>query len=180
MLGCFRHRVLYPDYNWCFQHQVFAKPPDCIRQATTRTDGAELKSRNRRFSHIRKAILEEKIFLSVSRRRVRPACIAGRLDRGNSNFDQRHRFVISGVAEAPSSRSGDIWRRIYSDWTLAPRIERSSGRPFRLLTRSVVPLGTPGSYASPDAQVGLAIPPLGSVGSLGRNTNSMRMLLRPF
>jgi len=32
-----------------------------------------------------------------------------------------------------------------------------------------VPLGTPGSYASPDAQVGLAIPPLGSVGSLGRN-----------
>ena len=66
---------------------------------------------------------------------------------------------------------------------LPPRIERSSGRPFRLLTRtdrtlvnssstarpSVVPLGTPGSYASPDGQVGLAIPPLGSVGSLGRN-----------
>ena len=42
-----------------------------------------------------------------------------RLDRGNSNFDQRHRFVISGVAEVPSSRSGDIWRRIFSDWTLA-------------------------------------------------------------
>ena len=106
-----------------------------------------------------------------------------RLDRGNSNFDQRHRLVISGVAEVPSSRSGDKWRRIFSDWTLAPRIERSSGRPFRLLTRtdrtlvnssstarpSVVPLGKPGSYASPDAQVGLAIPPLGSGGSLGRN-----------
>jgi len=27
-----------------------------------------------------------------------------RLDRGNSNFDQRHRFVISGVAEVPFSR----------------------------------------------------------------------------
>ncbi len=106
-----------------------------------------------------------------------------RLDRGNSNFDQRHRLVISGVAEVPSSRSADLWKRIFSDWTFAPRIESSSGRPFRLLTRtdrtlvnssstarpSVVPLGTPGSYASPDGQVGLAIPPLGSVGSLGRN-----------
>ena len=106
-----------------------------------------------------------------------------RLDRGNSNFDQRHRLVISGVAEVPSTRSADLWKRIFSDWTFAPRIESSSGRPFRLLTRtdrtlvnssstarpSVVPLGTPGSYASPDGEVGLAIPPLGSVGNLGRN-----------
>ena len=74
-------------------------------------------------------------------------------------------------------------KRIFSDWTFAPRIESSSGRPFRLLTRtdrtlvnssstarpSVVPLGTTGSYASPDGQVGLAIPSLGSVGNLGRN-----------
>ena len=33
----------------------------------------------------------------------------------------------------------------------------------------MVPLGTPASFASPDGTVGLAQPPLGSVGNLGRN-----------
>lgn len=33
----------------------------------------------------------------------------------------------------------------------------------------MVPLNTPGSFGSPDRTVGLAQPPLGSVGNLGRN-----------
>jgi TonB dependent receptor-like, beta-barrel len=107
-----------------------------------------------------------------------------RLDRGNSNFDQRHRVVVIGILEAPASRpGGSFWRTLCADWTLAPRIEVGSGRPFRLLTRTdrtlvnssstarpnVVPLGTPGSYASPDGEAGLSIPDLGAVGNLGRN-----------
>ena len=107
-----------------------------------------------------------------------------RLDRGNSNFDQRHRFVVSGIFDSPSrfSNSPTI-RRIIQNWSVAPVIEVSSGRPYNLLTfrdstlinssetarPDVVPLGTAGSFASPDGTVGLIQPPLGSVGNLGRN-----------
>lgn len=33
----------------------------------------------------------------------------------------------------------------------------------------MVPIGTPGSFESPDGRVGLALPQLGAVGNLGRN-----------
>ena len=33
----------------------------------------------------------------------------------------------------------------------------------------MVPVGTPGSFASPDGSVGLVLPQLGAVGNLGRN-----------
>jgi outer membrane receptor protein involved in Fe transport len=101
-----------------------------------------------------------------------------RLDRSNSNFDQRHRFVVSGVFDSPWKSSV-----VLRDWTFSPTVETSSGRPYNLLTLndstlinsgstarpSVVPTGTPGSFASPDGKVGLIQPPLGSVGNLGRN-----------
>ncbi|MCI0424000.1 MAG: TonB-dependent receptor [Acidobacteria bacterium] len=101
-----------------------------------------------------------------------------RLDRSNSNFDQRHRLVVSGVFDSPWKSSP-----ILGNWTFSPTIEASSGRPYNLLTLndstlinsgstarpSVVPVGTPGSFASPDGKVGLIQPPLGSVGDLGRN-----------
>src|SRR6185436_7565146 len=58
-----------------------------------------------------------------------------RLDRGNSNFDQRHRLVISGVFDSPAqSFRRPIARSLLRDWTLAPVIEVSSGRPYNLLT----------------------------------------------
>jgi len=107
-----------------------------------------------------------------------------RLDRGNSNFDQRHRFVLTGVFESPwNELKSSSARALLSGWTFAPRVEIGSGRPYRLLTRtdrtlvnssstarpSVVPLETVGSFISPDEKVGLALPDLGQVGSLGRN-----------
>lgn len=107
-----------------------------------------------------------------------------RLDRGNSSFDQRHRFVVNGVFEAPWTASDPgAFSTGFGDWTLSPRIEIASGRPYNLLTGNdrtlinsgetarpnVVPLGTPGSYPSPDGEVGLAYPPIGSIGNLGRN-----------
>lgn len=49
-------------------------------------------------------------------------------DRGLSSFDQRHRFVFSGVLESPASNK---WLR---DFTLAPIIQASSGRPFNVQT----------------------------------------------
>jgi Carboxypeptidase regulatory-like domain/TonB dependent receptor len=55
------------------------------------------------------------------------------LDRSNSLFDQRHRFVFSGVYQTGKLGNG-FARRFFSDWTLAPIIEFSSGRPFNILT----------------------------------------------
>jgi len=107
-----------------------------------------------------------------------------RLERGNSNFDQRHRFVLTGVFDSPWNGLKPVAaRKLLSNWTFAPRLEIGSGRPYRLLTRtdrtlvnssstarpSVVPLGTAGSFLSPDGKVGLALPELGHVGNLGRN-----------
>ncbi|MGC2695339.1 MAG: TonB-dependent receptor [Candidatus Angelobacter sp.] len=54
-------------------------------------------------------------------------------ERANSTFDQRHRFVFSGIYQ--SGRAGSsFWGKFFSDWTLAPIIEFSSGRPFNIVT----------------------------------------------
>ena len=56
------------------------------------------------------------------------------LDRGNSDFDQRHRWITSMVYQSPyhSSDSG-TWQKILADFTIAPIVEVSSGRPYNLL-----------------------------------------------
>ncbi|HWR14204.1 MAG TPA: TonB-dependent receptor [Terriglobales bacterium] len=55
------------------------------------------------------------------------------LERGNSLFDQRHRLVFSSVYDTGKlSNSG--WKRFFNDWTIAPVIEISSGRPFNIVT----------------------------------------------
>ncbi|HEX8289623.1 MAG TPA: TonB-dependent receptor [Pyrinomonadaceae bacterium] len=59
-----------------------------------------------------------------------------RLERANSLFDQRQRFVFSGVLASPETwRSSDNgFYRFLSDFTIAPIIEISSGRPFNIIT----------------------------------------------
>lgn len=56
------------------------------------------------------------------------------LDRGNSDFDQRHRWITSAVYQSPAS-SGDssFWRKFVSNFTVAPIVEVASGRPYNLL-----------------------------------------------
>jgi hypothetical protein len=58
------------------------------------------------------------------------------LDRSTSTFDQRHRFVFSGVYQSGKLGGGSFARKFFSDWTLAPLIEFSSGRPFNIITGS--------------------------------------------
>jgi hypothetical protein len=53
------------------------------------------------------------------------------VDRSTSLFDQRHRFVFSGVYQ-----SGKMGSKFLSDWTFAPLIEVASGRPFNIITGS--------------------------------------------
>jgi hypothetical protein len=55
-------------------------------------------------------------------------------ERSNSLFDQRHRFVFSGVYQTGKLGGSGFARKFFSDWTFAPIIEFSSGRPFNILT----------------------------------------------
>jgi hypothetical protein len=96
-----------------------------------------------------------------------------RLDRADSLFDQRHRFVFSGLVTSPvewrSSDSG--FRRFMADFTLAPIFEISSGRPFNILTAVDQNFDLQGSNERPsvtDSGV-LVVPPANTNGSLGRN-----------
>jgi len=58
-----------------------------------------------------------------------------RAERADSLFDQRQRFVFSAVmASPPTWRSGSGMQRFFSDFTVAPIFEMSSGRPFNILS----------------------------------------------
>ena len=56
-------------------------------------------------------------------------------EKSDSLFDQRHRFVFSGLVSSPQSwKSGSGFQKFLSDFTVAPIIELSSGRPFNVIT----------------------------------------------
>ncbi|MEO7539286.1 MAG: TonB-dependent receptor [Pyrinomonadaceae bacterium] len=57
-----------------------------------------------------------------------------RAERSDSLFDQRHRFVFSGVIGTPDSwRSSGGYRGFLHGFTFSPIVEFSSGRPFNIL-----------------------------------------------
>ena len=58
------------------------------------------------------------------------------LDRSNSTFDQRHRFVFSGVYQSGKLGGSSFASKFFSNWTVAPLIEFGSGRPFNIITGS--------------------------------------------
>jgi hypothetical protein len=85
-------------------------------------------------------------------------------ERSNSDNDQRHRWVTSGVFQTSPHKSGESFLdSAISDFTIAPLVEVSSGRPFNVITGedtqldlgaseirpSVVPAGTAGATTSP-------------------------------
>ncbi len=61
-----------------------------------------------------------------------------RAERADSLFDQRHRFVFSGALSSPIAwrNSSSTMHHFLSDFTVAPILEISSGRPFNILTGS--------------------------------------------
>jgi hypothetical protein len=95
------------------------------------------------------------------------------LERADSLFDQRHRFVFSAIIASPESwrSSGSGFRRFMADFTVAPIFEISSGRPFNIISG----VDTNGDQQSSNDRPSvndsgvLVLPPFFRSGSLGRN-----------
>lgn len=96
-----------------------------------------------------------------------------RAERSNSLFDQRHRFVFSAIITSPDTwrRSDSFARRFFSDFTLAPILEISSGRPFNIITGTDTNADLQSSNDRPSVATDgtLALPPFLSSGNLPRN-----------
>jgi len=56
------------------------------------------------------------------------------LDRSTSLFDQRQRFVFSGVYQTGKLSGSGFASKLFSNWTFAPLVEFGSGRPFNIIT----------------------------------------------
>jgi hypothetical protein len=57
-------------------------------------------------------------------------------DRSTSLFDQRQRFVFSGVYQSGKITGHGFAGKVLSDWTFAPIVDLASGRPFNIITGS--------------------------------------------
>jgi len=56
------------------------------------------------------------------------------LERSNSSFDQRHRWITSAVFLSPhAGKDSRLGRKIFGDFVVAPVIEVASGRPYNVL-----------------------------------------------
>jgi hypothetical protein len=76
-------------------------------------------------------------------------------ERSNSDNDQRHRWVTSAVFQSPAGKSGDGFvRRFLGDFTIAPIVELSSGRPFNIITGEDTRLDLGSSQARPSVVTG--------------------------
>jgi hypothetical protein len=77
------------------------------------------------------------------------------LERGNSDNDQRHRWVTSAVFQSSSAKSGDgAFKHFFGDFTLSPIVEFSSGRPFNVITGEDTRLDLGASQARPSVGTG--------------------------
>jgi hypothetical protein len=94
-------------------------------------------------------------------------------DRGLSNFDQRHRFVLSAVFKSPYEQSASsVLKKFLANFTFSPIVEFSSGRPFNILTGVDTNLDQSSSTDRPDVDPAtgrLTVARLGRPGTLGRN-----------
>jgi hypothetical protein len=133
-------------------------------------------------------------------------------EKGNSVNDQRHRWVTSGVFQTSPHVAGQSFLESFlSNWTLAPLVEVSSGRPFNVISGEDTRLELSSSQARPNLAGGTAspyipgfsfgfpttclsnsgqpftvsgpqgapiAPPLGCVGTLGRDRFTMPMFFQ--
>ncbi len=75
------------------------------------------------------------------------------LDRSTSLFDQRHRFVFSGVYQSGKLRGSGFASAFFSYWTVAPILDVSSGRPFNIITGNGDNLQLSGETGRPNTTI---------------------------
>jgi hypothetical protein len=86
------------------------------------------------------------------------------LERGNSDNDQRHRWVTSAVFQSGEAHGGDsMWRHFSSGFTVAPIVELSSGRPYNVITGTDTRLDLGASQARPSVGAGTTSPYISGV-----------------
>jgi Carboxypeptidase regulatory-like domain len=97
-------------------------------------------------------------------------------ERSRSSLDQRHRFVLSGVFKTPyNEKTAAGLKKLLANFTVAPIIELSSGRPFNILTGVDTNLDQSSTTDRPDVDPTtglLTLPRIGQPGSLGRNAGT--------
>jgi hypothetical protein len=121
-------------------------------------------------------------------------------DRSNSIFDQRHRFVFSGIYQSGKVSGSGFASHLLSDWTFAPIIDVASGRPFPILSGSdtnldsrstndrpnavpagyVAPCSVPAPVASPFSPTGYLQPACFNDANFGNGTLSRNAGRRPY
>jgi hypothetical protein len=85
------------------------------------------------------------------------------LERSNSLFDQRHRFVFSGVYQSGKVGGDSFARKFLSNWTIAPIVEVASGRPFLIITGDNTNFQFAPTASRPNVVTGTGIPGCGPV-----------------
>jgi Carboxypeptidase regulatory-like domain/TonB dependent receptor len=76
-------------------------------------------------------------------------------DRSNSVNDQPSRWVTSAVFQSPTaSHDQSFWRHLIGDFTIAPIVEVSSGRPYDVITGQDTRLDLGASQARPSVATG--------------------------
>lgn len=72
-----------------------------------------------------------------------------KLDRGNADFDQRHRFVVSATWDVPFARNmSGFKKRAFDGWTVAPIVTVRTGFPFTLFDCTAATTTCPRAFAS--------------------------------
>jgi hypothetical protein len=58
-----------------------------------------------------------------------------RSERGLSAFDQRHRLIFNGIWKSPGNMGSaeNFFEYLFADWSVAPIVAFTSGRPFNVL-----------------------------------------------
>jgi hypothetical protein len=116
------------------------------------------------------------------------------LERGDSTFDARHRFVLNFIYELPFSSTNRVVNYLVDDWTLSGIFQAQTGYPFSVFMNGVDRQGTGLSaratfanggngfasnrtdantrvYTGPDRSLFAATVPLdGNQGNVGRST----------
>ncbi|MGB7847621.1 MAG: carboxypeptidase regulatory-like domain-containing protein [Candidatus Acidiferrum sp.] len=102
------------------------------------------------------------------------------LEKGNSVNDQRHRWVTSGVFQTSPHAAGQSFRdNFLSNFTIAPLVEWSSGRPFNVITGEDTRLDLGASQIRPDLGGGTTSPYIHGV-TFGVPTTCLSNAGQPF